>query len=133
MTLLKNKQKAKEYERKRRKTQHRKDWTKNWKKKPKAKYLNYKDNARERKISFSLTLEQFKTFWQKPCYYCKEEIETIGLDRIDNNKGYVLENCVSCCKTCNFMKGRLSDKYFIVKCKQIAKHFVRRDNAYEKK
>jgi hypothetical protein len=83
-----------------------------------AKYL-----AKERHISFNLTPEQFKNLWQAPCYYCGSEIKTIGIDRINNNEGYILNNVVSCCKICNFMKGKLSKKVFIINCKKIAKRF----------
>lgn len=30
-----------------------------------------------------------------------------GIDRIDNNRGYVKENCVPCCKTCNYAKRKM--------------------------
>jgi hypothetical protein len=30
-----------------------------------------------------------------------------GIDRLDNNIGYTDENSVTCCKTCNYMKGAM--------------------------
>ena len=47
------------------------------------------------------------------CETLKKDIENqyvgnkdkIGLDRIDNNKGHILENCVLCCETCNMTRG----------------------------
>jgi hypothetical protein len=30
-----------------------------------------------------------------------------GLDRVDNTLGYMLENVVPCCKTCNIAKGTM--------------------------
>lgn len=35
-------------------------------------------------------------------------IKCNGIDRIDNDKGYTLENSVSCCMDCNFEKGAKS-------------------------
>ena len=31
-----------------------------------------------------------------------------GIDRVDNEKGYVHGNVEACCGTCNFLKGNLS-------------------------
>jgi hypothetical protein len=31
-------------------------------------------------------------------------IEYNGIDRVDNEKGYLVENCVPCCFTCNSLK-----------------------------
>lgn len=74
----------------------------------KGKYNSYKRNSKSRNISFNLTLEQFSVFWKQPCYYCKTEIETVGIDRVDNSKGYSMDNCVSCCKDCNINKRETS-------------------------
>jgi len=41
------------------------------------------------------------------CYYCNHDLEEtgIGLDRIDNDKGYLENNVVPCCWICNKIKG----------------------------
>ncbi len=83
---------------------------------PNGKYRAYKFRAKVKRKTFSLTRDQFLTFWQQPCYYCGTGIETVGLDRIHNNKGYTIDNVVSCCKTCNFMKRSMSQKEFIAHC-----------------
>jgi hypothetical protein len=31
-----------------------------------------------------------------------------GIDRVDNTKGYTLENCVPCCTRCNLAKHTMS-------------------------
>lgn len=86
---------------------------------PKANYSIYKRNARIRGIKFNLTLEQFSLFWQQPCHYCGDEIETIGLDRIDSSGDYCVDNIVPCCSVCNFMKRQLSQDGFIEHCEKI--------------
>ena len=83
------------------------------------KYRDYKLGAKYRKIEFNLSYEDFKNFWQKSCYYCGEKIEKIGLDRIDNEKGYLIENIVSCCKICNLMKRSSSKDDFLNQCQKI--------------
>ena len=97
-----------------------------WNKENPEKYIfrTYKYGAKQRKLDFVLTFQQFMTFWQKPCFYCGSKIKTIGLDRIDNKKGYSLDNIVSCCWRCNEMKKAKSQTDFLNCCYKIAKlHF----------
>ena len=92
---------------------------------PKKIFSSYKCSAKTRKgeaASFSLTFEQFMTFWQKSCFYCHDGLSTIGLDRIDNSKGYSVDNIVACCRQCNFMKCSLGLKAFIDKCHKIVEN-----------
>lgn len=86
----------------------------------KGKFISYKVNARIRGIDFKLTMEDFSSFWQKNCAYCNDYIETIGLDRIDNKRGYDINNIISCCRLCNFMKKSLSTKVFLNQCEKIS-------------
>ena len=88
-------------------------------KKPESKYSSYKALAKIRSIEFGLTFDEFSTFWQQPCSYCGDDIETIGLDRVDSNGGYFIDNVVSCCITCNKMKMALSAEEFINHIKKI--------------
>lgn len=46
-----------------------------------------------------------------------------GIDRLDSSKGYEPGNVVSCCHSCNTMKGTLSIGRFIDKVKSIASKF----------
>jgi len=89
-------------------------------KQPKRKFYSYRYNAQLRNIKFNLSFEEFKSFWQKPCYYCHDVIETIGLDRVDNDSGYVFRNIVSCCIICNKMKLKLSSEEFLNHVSRIA-------------
>jgi hypothetical protein len=36
-----------------------------------------------------------------------------GIDRVDNDKGYISDNCVPCCWKCNNMKNTMKQKDFI--------------------
>jgi len=73
-----------------------------------ASYSRYKSCAKKRKISFELTQEEFSLFWNKECSYCGSKIDTVGIDRVNNDLGYTKDNCVSCCKICNKMKLSLT-------------------------
>ena len=96
--------------------------------------IRYKNAAKQRKLSFSLTREDIKRLTSQNCYYCGIEPSQKsygtgkyrtqkgfedslyiynGIDRIDNNKGYYVNNCVSCCITCNRAKLKMSEKQFI--------------------
>lgn len=90
---------------------------------PKNKYQSYKHDAERRNIKWNLSFNQFMTFWQKPCHYCGEPIEFIGLDRVDNSKEYTINNIVPCCKICNRMKSAYSKDEFIDYCIKIARRF----------
>lgn len=82
-------------------------------------YSTYKFSAKSRGFIFELTEEQFKTITKLNCYYCDSSPYTIqkdvskslagnyiynGIDRVENTKGYSLDNCVACCRRCNTMK-----------------------------
>jgi hypothetical protein len=83
-------------------------------------YLTYKNAATKRGIVFSLSEEEFDCLTSKPCFYCgaepiekKKKREFVsrkmnGIDRIDNNIGYLMSNCVPCCKQCNYSKHVLT-------------------------
>jgi len=84
-----------------------------------GKFYRYKARAKHRKQEFNLTFEEFAIFWQKPCHYCGDLIKTIGIDRVDNNKGYELNNCVSCCAICNYGKMNQTREEYIEHCKRV--------------
>ena len=65
------------------------------------------------------------------CYYCLKSStpdELLGIDRLDSNKGYTLDNCRSCCSDCNYSKNTLPAKVFIGKIAQILKNIDGRDD-----
>ena len=79
----------------------------------------YKDGAARRNLAFELTEKQFISFWQKPCTYCGDEIETIGLDRVDPSLSYNVDNVIPCCGRCNEMKMADTKTDWINKMKKI--------------
>lgn len=85
-----------------------------------AKFKEYKRGCEKRGLNFDLSFDEFKTYWRSKCFYCGGEIETIGLDRVDNNRGYSNDNIVSCCWDCNRLKGDMNQKEFLDKIKSIS-------------
>lgn len=95
---------------------------KSWAQTQKGKYFSYKRNAEQRDILWNLTESEFLDFWNKSCFYCGDSIKTIGIDRIDSDKEYTLDNCISCCTTCNKMKLNLPKDKFITQIHKIAEN-----------
>jgi len=85
-----------------------------------GRFIVYRGGAKQRDVFWGLSFQEFSQFWQQPCFYCGDSIASIGLDRIDNNVGYIISNVVSCCTEFNRMKNNKSFLYFIDKCKRIA-------------
>lgn len=71
------------------------------------RYQRYKDGAAKRGYVFELTIEQARAMFSVPCMYCHypPRGEFNGIDRVDNSKGYTLDNCVPCCAWCNRAKS----------------------------
>lgn len=85
-------------------------------------YIAYKSGAARRNFEFNLTFEQFETLVCQDCAYCGVEPSLRnqgkvvwicnGIDRVDNSKGYTLDNCVTACAICNQAKGTLTLEEF---------------------
>lgn len=95
-------------------------------------YAQYQKGGRERDKEFTLTKDEFRKIVIAACHYCgKPPAMRVfsearmkrnnvngnfiynGIDRKDNGAGYILDNCLPCCKTCNFAKNTLSYDEFI--------------------
>jgi hypothetical protein len=100
----------------------------------------YKQKARERQLEFRLTKEEFQDLTKKDCYYCGKHPSQVftrrrmygsytynGVDRLNNSVGYTVENCVSCCKDCNWLKGAIDVDDFLDLVNRIVRH--RTENA----
>ena len=79
---------------------------------PHGLFLHIRTSAKSRVIEFTLTEEQFFTFWNRPCNYCGIELERTHLDRIDSRKGYELGNVVQSCPKCNMAKSDMTLEEF---------------------
>lgn len=90
-------------------------------------------NATRRTLDFPLTLDEFKKLCFSNCFYCgaPPQIKThVGatvrssIDRLDSSIGYLFDNCVACCATCQFMKGSLTFNDFIGQIKSISHYLI---------
>ena len=96
-------------------------------KKLKNCYNSYKKSASLRGYFFDLSENQFFHVVNSNCGYCGDKprmysdgLVRNGIDRVDNNVGYVHQNIIACCSTCNSMKGTLSYSEFRDKCNKIS-------------
>jgi hypothetical protein len=100
-------------------------------------YKLYRRYSRTKKKVFLLTLEDFNQITQQNCFYCGEKPLRVsykngedqayiynGIDRVDNTLGYIKENVVPCCTTCNKMKINYNQTFFIDHVKKIARHLT---------
>jgi len=95
----------------------------------------YQRNCKKTGRAFELSREEFHKLIIQPCYYCgtvpiprvlKKGIPDLfaanGIDRVNNEIGYVLSNCVTCCVTCNRAKHNKSSGEFKSWLRQVAKY-----------
>lgn len=88
----------------------------------KVRFYEIKNNARKRNYEFNISYEEVVRVGKQPCAYCGCNTTTIGIDRINNKKGYIKGNIASSCFTCNRMKDVYTKKHFISHCRAIVKH-----------
>lgn len=90
----------------------------------------YKRNAERRGYSFELKGCEFEALIKGNCHYCNSPplnekvlrdftLYWNGVDRKDNDFGYVSDNVVTCCSDCNYMKNNRNYAEFIEKVKVI--------------
>ena len=101
----------------------------------KARYIK---GAKERNLEFNLSDDEFDSLIFGNCHYCNSlpeehdrntnhtEIPFLrnGIDRVDSSKGYTIDNCVTCCSTCNRMKSNMSCNDFIKHIQKIYNYSV---------
>lgn len=82
--------------------------------------------ALKRGLSWELTPEEYTHLKTTgACDYCgalADDIGYLGLDRVDNTKGYIQGNVVRCCHVCNRAKGELPVGAFIAWARIVVEH-----------
>jgi hypothetical protein len=93
-----------------------------------AIFSNYKCAAKKRSLVWELSEDQFRALVTSPCHYTGtppsntsrarsgEVFLYSGIDRIDSNKGYTIDNCVPCCGFANRAKSDMKYNDFITMC-----------------
>lgn len=91
----------------------------------------YKRRAKRKGLTFSLSEDDFIRLVTSSCFYCEKsyleetrvvnrsKVHMLTVDRIDSQREYELDNCVSCCKECNTIKMDIPVKTWIKKLRKI--------------
>lgn len=90
-------------------------------------YCRYIDRATKKGFAFEISEEDYKLITNGNCFYCHREStedSRNGIDRIDSEKGYILDNCVPCCSECNYMKNRFSFESFMTKNTHVGLQYI---------
>jgi len=102
-----------------------------------ALFLTSRANASHRGYDFSLTFEQYSEILTQPCFYCKNphgnkntrnnKTEDVyfyynGVDRINNDVGYIVGNVRPACGNCNRAKSDEAMQVFSERIGRIIKN-----------
>ena len=106
-------------------------------------FSSYKRNAEKRGLDFLLNADDFIQIIKQACFYCGTQPNQVhtpnkkssngsytynGIDRINSSVGYVLENVVPCCGTCNRAKYTLSIDDFKLWIERVYNNFIKDNN-----
>lgn len=104
-------------------------------------YTRVKKNSKQRGIDFNLSFLKHSNLIIKNCFYCgakpvpynpylkqkqsKSAIDRAwivanGIDRLNSDLGYHIDNCVPCCSQCNYSKLDYTVQEYIKHCIQVA-------------
>lgn len=74
-----------------------------------TKYLYARADIKRRgRGGLHVSYEDCLRLWDNGCFYCQKDVKTekgVSLDRINNDKGYTLDNVLPCCGDCNIMRS----------------------------
>lgn len=91
----------------------------------KYQFSALKSRAKKNGLEVGLTFETFRSIKADGrCFYCGGGLPVYGwgIDRVDSEKGYTLQNCVACCHNCNIMKNKSAQQDFLNKIVTIYKY-----------
>lgn len=93
----------------------------------------YRRDAKRKKRTWELTDDMFYQLVSSPCHYCgllppvcpKDNDKVFrmnGIDRKDNDGGYVVGNVLPCCTFCQYSKRDLKYEIFIENIKRLSEY-----------
>ena len=102
----------------------------------KWRYQSYIQAAKKRGLNWNIDYKQFLDITQQNCYYCgiKSEMRPShskrwdfkfpmsGIDRMNSNRGYEMDNVVPCCSYCNQAKWDHDVQNFLLWIKRVYSH-----------
>lgn len=70
-------------------------------------YGDFKHTCKQRELELGIDIWEYWELINQACYICQTPGPG-GIDRVDNQYGYVQGNCAPCCWPCNKAKGDIS-------------------------
>ncbi len=85
-------------------------------------YERYKYTSMKKENILMISKQKFKEITFDNCYLCNKmntRYHQNGIDRKDNEIGYIVGNCLPCCGQCNYLKNKFDYKQILDKCFKI--------------
>lgn len=101
-------------------------------------FSEYKKAASERGYPWFLSDADFDVLTAQNCFYCAAppsntnnsgcngSFTYTGIDRMDNSRGYEIDNVVPCCRRCNRAKDVMSQEDFLSWAERVVNHSRRK-------
>ena len=102
-------------------------------KKQKSNFQAKKSSSKTRQLENTLTEQQYYCLATSICFYCDANPENFGIrskdfhqgiDRKDNDLGYIFLNCLPCCQSCNAAKLKMPYEDFINYLKKLQQYQI---------
>lgn len=74
-----------------------------------------------RKLKNTVTFDEWVNLVKQPCFYCGAYNNPNGIDRVDSDDYYHIDNVVPCCKHCNYLKLNDTLESFINRLGRLSK------------
>lgn len=103
----------------------------------------YRREARERGLVWELDAEFARELLKAPCHYCGAPPSNYmacqrggtfnynGIDRVDNQRDYTVDNVVTACRICNIAKHTFPRDLFLATIKRIYEHMRLEDQVFD--
>ena len=100
-------------------------------------WYQFKQKSAARKKESELSREFYENLITLPCHYCgavrPSTSLSLWIDRLDNSKGYLVDNVAPCCPKCNKIKGNLLLETEMLEIIKILKKLRSKDDIWEPK
>jgi len=100
-----------------------------------VKYGKHKYTTNKRELECNLSSDQFRDITSQNCHYCGSTPSQVtknqnnngdyisnGVDRVNNDRGYYVDNVVPCCAPCNYAKRNMTYNEFKAHIARIYHH-----------
>jgi hypothetical protein len=73
---------------------------------PRDRFARAAAKAKKRRLSWEIPFASWSTLVSAPCYWCDGKLDEVGsgLDRLDDLRGYEIDNVVPACGSCNVLR-----------------------------